>query len=597
MKNIIKDWRKLLSLLLIIALLVQVSPIQAFADRQDEAAVQETVAAEPEENVPEPTVVGEEESRREEDVKHFLNSDGSFTAVKYFEPVHYRQTEGSSWEDIDNTLRLGNAKSGEFSPTSSPLDVSLASSFGKDKTVSVRNAGYELSWSYLKPDAEITDPSVVETQALKPVEKTVRAQKLELETAQIDTEIPMPDKLADGLVYADVFPNVDVEYILDSVNLKENLVLKKFGAQNEFVAQYNIGELKAEQTEAHSIELRDAQGKVIFSITAPYMFDANGQTSDGVALSILSDTDGVMRVKITADKAWLSDKARAYPVRIDPNVLEAVQRFDQDATALYKSGSSYPDGSLVIGNDKGSAYSKAKAYVKFSLPTLGAGDVVTSGILCMSQYSGSYGFSGGDVTSLQINVYKVTSSWTGNLIRSSRGYKDLPSVSSTVVDYKNVSLSTANSPEFVQFDVSKAVKQWYEGETNYGLCLRADDESTWALASFVAADNTNISYRKPQLIVTYRNNKGLESYWSAHEQDLGESGVGYINDYTGNLVYIAPLVSTSGNKMPVSLSLVYNGYQHGSDIDRPNTVGKGWRLNIQEKLTPITKSGGLQTKL
>ena len=32
-------------------------------------------------------------------------------------------------------------------------------------------------------------------------------------------------------------------------------------------------------------------------------------------------------------------------------------------------------------------------------------------------------------------------------------------------------------------------------------------------------------------------------------------------------------------------------------IDRPDTVGKGWRLNIQEKLTPITKSGGLQTKL
>ncbi|MDD5902214.1 MAG: hypothetical protein PUC58_02485 [Oscillospiraceae bacterium] len=606
MKETLRDWRKVLSLLLIVALVLQISPVQAFAVGQDESVIEqtETIADATEEPAPEATVIGEVEGKREEDVKHFLNSDGSYTAVKYAEPVHYRQTDEAEWEDIDNTLRM---HSGSYIPASSPLDVSFADSFG-DRTVSVRSQGHELSWSYLRSDAEITPPDIVETQelipaegtdtqALKPIEDaeiSIKAQNLEL-AAEKDEPYMMPEAVTDGLVYADVFPNVDIEYILDSVNLKENIVLKKSGAQNEFVAQYNIGELTATQVDEQNIELRDAQGKTIFCISAPYMFDTAGQTSNAVSLDILSEADGALRVKITADKAWLDDESRVYPVKVDPNILEAVQRFDQDATALYKSGASYPDGSLVIGNDKGAAYSKAKAYVKFSLPTLGAGDVVTSGMLCMSQYSGSYGFSGGDVNSLQINVYKVTSSWDGNSIKKTRGYTGLPSVSSTVVDYKNVSLST--SSDWVQFDVSKTVKQWYEGEANYGLCLRANDESAWALATFVASDNTNISYRKPQLVVTYRSNKGLEGYWSAHEQDLGESGVGYVNDYTGNLVFIAPLLSTTGNKMPVSLSLVYNGYQHGTAIDRPDTVGKGWRLNIQEKLTPITKSGGLQTKL
>ncbi len=607
MKEKTLDWRKVLSLLLIVALVLQISPVQAFAVGQDESVIEqtETIAAATEEPAPEATVIGEVEGKREEDVKHFLNSDGSFTAVKYAEPVHYRQTDEAEWVDIDNTLSM---HSGSYTPASSPLDVSFADNFG-DRTVSVRSQGHELSWSYLRPDAEITPPDIVETQeltpadgtetqALKPMEDaeiSIKAQKLELAAEKAEPYM-MPEAVTDGLVYADVFPNVDIEYILDSVNLKENIVLKKSGAQNEFVAQYNIGELTATQVDEQNIELKDAQGTVIFCISAPYMFDAAGQTSGDVSLDILSEADGVLRVKITADKAWLDDEARVYPVKVDPNILEAVQSFDQDATAIYKSAT-YPDGSLVIGNDKGTTYSKAKAYVKFSLPTLGSGDVVTSGMLCMSQYSDTYGFSVGDVTSLQVNVYKVTSSWTGSSVKKSTGYSGLPSIDTTVVDYKNVSLATANAGKFIKFDVSKTVKQWYEGAANYGLCLRADDESAWAVATFVAADNTNISYRKPQLVVTYRSNKGLEGYWTTHEQNLGESGVGYVNDYTGNLVFIAPILSTTGNKMPVSLSLVYNGYQHGSAIDRPDTVGKGWRLNIQEKLTEITKSGGLNTKL
>ena len=607
MKQLVRDWRKVLSLLLIVALVLQISPVQAFAVGQDESVIEqtETIAAATEDAAPEATVIGEVEGKREEDVKHFLNSDGSFTAVKYAEPVHYRQTIDAEWVDIDNTLSM---HSGSYTPASSPLDVSFADSFG-DRTVSVRSQGHELSWSYLRPDAEITPPDIVETQeltpadgtetqALKPMEDaeiSIKAQKLELAAEKAEPYM-MPEAVTDGLVYADVFPNVDIEYILDSVNLKENIVLKKSGAQNEFIAQYNIGELTADQVDEQNIELKDAQGTVIFCISAPYMFDAAGQTSNAVSLSILSEADGVLRVKITADKAWLDDEARVYPVKVDPNILEAVQSFDQDATAIYKSAT-YPDGSLVIGNDKGTTYSKAKAYVKFSLPTLGSGDVVTSGMLCMSQYSDTYGFSVGDVTSLQVNVYKVTSSWTGSSVKKSTGYSGLPSIDTTVVDYKNVSLKTANAGKFIKFDVSKTVKQWYEGAANYGLCLRADDESAWAVATFVAADNTNISYRKPQLVVTYRSNKGLEGYWTTHEQNLGESGVGYVNDYTGNLVYIAPILSTTGNKMPVSLSLVYNGYQHGSAIDRPDPVGKGWRLNIQEKLTPITKSDELSTKL
>ncbi|MDO4515216.1 MAG: DNRLRE domain-containing protein, partial [Lachnospiraceae bacterium] len=311
-------------------------------------------------------------------------------------------------------------------------------------------------------------------------------------------------------------------------------------------------------------------------------------------LKILSQENGIVRVEIEADRDWLQDENRVYPVKIDPYVNETVRNFEYDASALYIKDT-YPYGTLCVGNDQGASYGKMKSYVKFGLPTLSAGDVVTGGYLHLAKYAGEAGYSHVGNPNLQINVYRVTSTWSESSVKASSGYSGLPSINSTVVDYQIV--HAESEAEWVTFDVSKVVKAWYEGTANYGLCLRANDQDAWAFAKFVASDNSAYASARPTLQVTYRNNKGLENYWTTHDQSLGESGCGYVNDYTGNLVYIAPLLSTTGNRMPVSLSLIYNGYQHGSNVDRTNTVGKGWRLNIQERITPITNSGGLNSKL
>lgn len=45
----------------------------------------------------------EDLERRDESVKHFVMSDGSYTAVEYSIPVHYLDDAGE-WQDIDNSL-------------------------------------------------------------------------------------------------------------------------------------------------------------------------------------------------------------------------------------------------------------------------------------------------------------------------------------------------------------------------------------------------------------------------------------------------------------------------------------------------------------
>ena len=53
-------------------------------------------------------IVGEAESKREESVKHFRLSDGTYIAAVYPYPVHYK--DGNTWKDIDNSLVLSGAE-------------------------------------------------------------------------------------------------------------------------------------------------------------------------------------------------------------------------------------------------------------------------------------------------------------------------------------------------------------------------------------------------------------------------------------------------------------------------------------------------------
>ena len=102
---------KLISLVLVMAMTIQILPQKVFADvgtvlspEQTEGSVSESSYS------PSPTFVeGEVVDLRSEDGKHFKLSDGSFLSVSYFEPVHYEDSEGK-WQDIDNTLVLDGDK-------------------------------------------------------------------------------------------------------------------------------------------------------------------------------------------------------------------------------------------------------------------------------------------------------------------------------------------------------------------------------------------------------------------------------------------------------------------------------------------------------
>ncbi|MCR5181766.1 MAG: DNRLRE domain-containing protein, partial [Clostridia bacterium] len=568
------------------------------------------------------------DKRSESDAKHFLNSDRSFTAVKYPFAVHYQLSEEGGYLDIDNRMivksigeqteeeiLLSSALMGKeqidtlpFFPTASPIKAAIAPDTGSTYMAAIEHDGHILSWNYEEVHeglyAELTeniteqgsDPGGL-TEELLPTdteEGTVTDDTLTvddpLDDESGDTVIPAdededpdiqkditesdPDEggmfakaeplilipeneeltpereairyVASGLAFRNAAEGLSLEYILSSDYMEESIVLDDVTAAHNYHIVYDIGDLTAEQISQNELAFLDDKGEVIFRISAPFMKDSDEQFSSDVTLDILSEKDGKVLVELTPDEDWLLDPARTYPVKIDPFVYQFTKSFDEDAAALY-SHPSYPYGTLVIGNDNGVSYGKGKSYVKFTLPTLNKGDMVIGGILEISQYAGSYGYSHVSTPTLRVNAYQVTSSWTASQIISSTGYNNLPTSENTVLDYKDISGPNSNSVHY-DFDVSRAVKKWYEGgASNYGILLRAENESARALACFIASDNLYYPAYRPLLFVQYLNNRGLESYWTYHEIPIGDSGTLYVNDYTGNPVIIFPLASTPGS--------------------------------------------------
>ncbi len=167
-----------------------------------------------------------------------------------------------------------------------------------------------------------------------------------------------------------------------------------------------------------------------------------------------------------------------------------------------------------------------------------------------------------------------------------------PSTSSTILDFAEIKNVVSAGVRYITpklFNVTKLMHKWYAGN-NLGICLKMHDESARADASFVSADhpvqNEITTEMYPSCIVYYRDAKGLEDYYSYHEQSVGRAGSCYVNDFNGNLVVVHPDAATRGNRFPVSLSHVYNA----ADKDSWRRMGYGWRLSAQKEL----RNSGIQ---
>lgn len=576
-----KYLKRFLSMLLSVLLITQIIPISVLAEEYAEYTDSIT------ETIEEPTVVAEVKSERTEYTKHFRMSDGTYIAATYPEPVHYEVN--GKWVDIDNSLSQETVDGiSVYKNNKSKHSVSFSESI-EDKGVTIKKSnGYEISFV---PETNEKKTKVKgkkkDTKDLESVAILNAEEKLDIKSEKMAAK-----NKTSGMKYSDVYDDTDLEYILTSSSLKENIVVNKAKNKYEYKFNADFGGLVPKNEGDGSIGLYKSVGNtqvLEMYIEAPYMYDANGEISKDVSISF-SQAGKKYKITVTANKEWVNADDRKFPVVIDPTVKLDVSRSDIKDTYVDTSSPStnfQNDYYLYVGYN---SLGKTRTYIKYILPDLPDCSIVTGASLVLQQYE----YDPGSGASNYIYAYDCgNNSWDISTITWNNQPMNTSSLSSyTVLDYQAYQSNPTGYCAAYAFDITKAAKRWYEDGVNNGIMLASSDESVTKRSRFCSANYSTDSQYFPSVWVAYVNNTGIEDYWTYKTVDLGRSGMTYVSDYNGSFTYIHNDAATAGNRMQASVNHVYsNDKTYFGGTYGNMKLGIGFRFDLLEKVELISNSG------
>ncbi len=610
-------YKQLLSAILVLALLIQVIPSQVWASIIDADGTATVASGMVLEDVP-VTIVGEEEALRTETEKHFRLSDGSYIAVSYGMPVHYLTASGE-WADIDNTLTLS-ADQTAYTTTNAQFATTFAADLATGKVLTSSYNGVSVSMSLLDqhPAQNMVANAVGTVQARSSVtyDRTVEAVVISdintLTNVVTDlsngnrawtTEELVPQKLQSSILYENVYPGINLLYTACGYDIKEQIIVNERQSQYRYDFFLQVDGLSAVLNTDNSISLVNASGKIVYSIPAPYMADNAGVTSNAVSYA-LAQAEGGYVLTVEADAAWINAEDRSFPVVIDPTLEYEATTSNSGLYATYVQEGS-PDVShpqyqaLYFGYSSMSSAKEQRIFMHLSaLPDIPAGSVITGAQLSM--YLMDYTHVLCD--KIGAAVYEVTEdkpststykSWINYMTWNNQPAYD----TNNMIDY--VILQEGNGG-YKDWDITELVKKWYAEDTDNRTVAMAITAGEKAYSSSYCAVPVFWAYapnNHPVVVISYRNNTGIEDYYTYATLGGGEAGTAYIADATGQLKVVKGLVSYASSINPFAMSLVYNSdyfsvdataeYYPTEKLGLSMRLGIGWTLDVIQKVESV----------
>ena len=483
----------------------------------------------------------EDVSLREESVKHFRLPDGSMVAAQYAYPVHYVREDGSL-EDIDNTL--AEASGGVFADKDARIKFS--------KKITGGAVIFELK-----------DGSTKLTMSLPDAIKGTRGVMQNTEDDENDTELQKMmrlEKLTSSVYYENILKGVDVEYLLHSSIIKENIIVKERAESYSYTFELKLNGLTAELCDSGDVEITDRKtGAIKYVIPAPTVYDAEGVPAPDNASAYTLTQLGVGKYYLTVSVSseWMNAEERAFPVTVDPTVGQ----YTSSMVDTYISSSSptvsyYTATSLKIGmND-------IFYWRMLELPELPDSAYVTSAML--SLYCTDVGTTintyGNDV---KVAAYRVKNAWGSPMTYNNYLAGASAFDNDDTLDVNTFMLGAVGR---YAFDITDALRGWYSQEIgNYGVAIRALPDGVNTIYSRVTVNSLEMGTERPQLAISYKNMTGVEDYWPSISQSAGAAGSGLINLATGMLSFAIPTLTSTDRLMPVTPTLVYNASMAGQD--------------------------------
>lgn len=532
-------------------------------------------------------IVREVTEFREEYAKHFVCEDGSYIVATYSDPVHYK--DGEQWKEIDNSLKLSDVKSSSgkamYTPKAGIIDVKIPQNFENGQKVFTTNKGYTISFGANhdkiiykdKPTAVVKEASALSSSKMtnnavddKKSVSTTETFSNESEITAFNNKAMSVENKTGAIVYEDVFGKDDLEYIVTTNSIKENIVVNE--KQNKYIYSFDMdfGELVPVVNEDNSIRLVEPKNaeETVFYIEAPYMYDANGIKSEDIDMSLV-EKDGIYVMTLHANAEWINSAERAFPVIIDPTVyLSFDDVFVMDG--IPNKNTTKINNELRVGRNLANI---TRTYIKPTLPSnIPAGSYINNAYLTLTKDSYYQLPLENNISVRAYDCYDVKS-WNPTGItwenqpysKSNNGYSSGHTCLSSV--------AATSSKTTYTFSITDAVKRWLNGGVNNGIMLASSDESSKTQIDFHSS-RASSSSNYPQMYITYTVPSLSISNWEADSQSNEKTfKITTGNDWTAytnaDWISLSAMSGTPGNGYSTNKIIVS---ENTSVINRTGTV-------------------------
>ena len=395
---------------------------------------------------------GELPAKRTKFVKQFSMSDGSYTAVTYSMPVHYKKSKSGAWKEINTTLVKSGKK--KYKTKATDLSIKVAKKANKKSVVSMKRGKTSLSIALKGKKLK-----AAKAKRSNPGKKTA-------------TDVLNQNKVT----YKKVMKNTSVSYDIFPEKVQEIVKISKKQKRKSLSFRLNT-KLKA-KVKGRKVYFKTKKGKTKFTRMSTVITDANGVSTSKVKLSHNKKSK---TLKVTPDKKWWNSKKRKFPLEIRTTYLTDRHSRDVKVGAAYAgspdSNFGY-DKSLLLQANKCVAFTKMSTLSELKQPNV---QILDASLHIKNEKTMKLGAG----KTFDIGIHKVKQNWNVRKLT----YNNRPAYESNAA--ASVGVQKAGN---YQCDVTNIVKAWAAGEANYGVAL--------------AADNSNRSYqakidRNPYFTVHY----------------------------------------------------------------------------------------------
>ena len=270
-----------------------------------------------------PAVLNEDEEHTDENSRHYILNNNTGKSIYSGAPVNYYDETTKKWERIDNSLTekedCFEGKLGKFKAS--------VSKGGKGKKVEINGNGLSLSWKYLGKTSKIevytntSEMPLTNAREARNPQSTLKVEKYRKGILQ---------SVGSEAMYENIEANTDLEYKIEGNNIKENIIVRERAEEYKYLFSLNTQGLKLRLSEDNTNlefysekvqENGECEEQKEFTIPSPYMYVANGETSEDVYYELDPQTEGKYVFSVVASTEWMNAEERAFPVIIDPQIV------------------------------------------------------------------------------------------------------------------------------------------------------------------------------------------------------------------------------------------------------------------------------------